>query len=215
MARPRSALRVTALAVGVVVASLSLAPIAAAATRHTDDATGDVWELLRDKEGQQIGWGQAGSPDNADVIATDARHGKRQIVFTVHFAELERGPHDDPFITQERMVFDHGPGVTAEVYTTSGWDGRSFLFCLVTGNRVACPDLRHKIDYSADTVKVWVPRSCVHRPRWVRYSVAHATLGGGNTTTLEDDHDYFDNGLNSTHDRRVDDANLSARLPRC
>lgn len=213
MARPRSTLRVTTLVVGFVTC-LSVVPIAAAATRHTDDATGDVWEVLRDNEGYQVGWGHAGSPDNADVIATDARHGKRQIVFTVHFADLARGPQHNPFLTQERMVFDHGRGVTAEVYTTQGWHGRSFLFSSVTGNRVRCPHLRHKIDYSAGTVKVWVPRSCVHRPRWVRYSMVQWTLGGGSTTTLADDHDYFDNGLNPTHHRRVNDANLSDRLRR-
>jgi hypothetical protein len=214
MARQRSTLRVTALVVGFVT-SLSLAPMAAAATRHTDDATaGDVWQVLRDNEGYQVGWDHAGSLDNADVIATDARHGKHRIVFTVHFADLAQGPQHNPFLTQERMVFEDGPGVTAEVHTTQGWHGRSFLFSSVTGNRVRCPDLRHEIDYAADTVKVWVPRACVHRPRWVRYSVVQWTLGGGSTTTLADDHDYFDNGLNPTHHRRVNDANLSDRLRR-
>lgn len=213
MARSRSTLCVTALVVGFLTC-LSMVPIAAAATRHTNDATGDVWELLRDNEGYQIGWDHAGSPDNADVIATDARHRKHQIVFTVHFANLARGPQHSPFITQERMVFDHGPGVTAEVYTFQRWHGRSFLFSSVTGNRVRCPDLRHEIDYSADTVKIWIPRSCVHRPRWLRYSVIHSTLAGDNTPTLSDDHEYFDNGLNRTHHRRVNDANLSHRLRR-
>lgn len=213
MARPRPALRVAALVVGFVTC-LSVVPVAAAATQHTDDATGDVWEAVRDDEGYVVGWDHAGSPGNADVVAVDAGHERRQVVFTVRLADLARGPQHDPFISQERMVFDHGPGVTAEVHTTLGWHGRSFLFSSVTGNRVRCPDLRHEIDYAADTVQVWVPRSCVHRPRWVRYSVTQWTLGGGSTATLEDDHDYFDNGLNPTHHRRADDANLSARLRR-
>jgi len=213
MGRARSGLRFAALVVGLVTC-LSLVPIAAAATRHTDDATGDVWELLRDSEGYEVGWDQAGSPDNADVIATDARHGKHRIVFTVHFAELARGPKHNPFITQSRMVFNHGPGVTVEVHTEQGWRGRSFLFSQVTGNRVRCHGLRHEIDYAANTVKMWVPRSCVHRPRWVRYSVVHWTLGGGSTKTLADDHDYVDNGLNKTHHTAINDANLSHRLRR-
>lgn len=216
MARSRPALRVAALAaLGVgLVACLSFAPAAVAETQHTDDATGDVWEQLRDEEGYEIGWGHAGSPDNADVIATDARHGAHQITFTVHVADLARGPRHDPFITQERMVFDHGPGITAEVHTRLSWRGQSFLFSSVTGNRVRCPGLRHEIDYEADTVTVWVPRSCAHHPRWVRYSEIHFAFGGGSTTTPEDDHDYYDNGLNTTHHRRVNEANLSPRLLR-
>ena len=52
--RVGAGVRVTALVIGLVTC-LSLAPMAAAATRHTDDATGDVWQVLRDNEGYQVG----------------------------------------------------------------------------------------------------------------------------------------------------------------
>jgi hypothetical protein len=210
---PRNALLRRSAAVVLIACVLAPSPAVAEAV-HTDDGEGDVWQAVYDDHDVLSGWEMAGSPGNADIVAADARHGARRIVFTTHYASLERGPGQNRFITQQRMVFDHGPGATVEVHTSLGWRGRAFLFSSRTGNRMPCDGIRHVIDYDADSVRVSFPRACVDRPRWLRYAGGGYALSGSATESSADDHNYFDNALNASHRRRMGVANTSDQIPR-
>jgi hypothetical protein len=198
----------------VLAASALTSSGASAQPLRRDDGTGDAWRAVYDDQDVLSGWVPAGSPDNGDVVSTLARHAPRRISFTTHYVSLERGPGHNRFITQQQMVFDHGPGVSVDVDTTQGWDGTATLSNRRTGNGMQCAGLRHTVDYDADMVRVSFPRACVGRPQWLRYAGGAWALSGSATPSGDDDFNYLDNALNAGHRRGTGTANLSPRIHR-
>jgi hypothetical protein len=199
------------IAGAATVACLVPAP-GQAAGLSTPDGEGDVWQAVYDDTGVLEDWVEAGTVVNGDVISTRARHKARRIVFITRYDALVRGPGENRFETQQRMRFADGSTASVQVYTFRRWRGESYLADDDTGSAMPCAGLVHEIDYDADRVRVSFPRTCVERPRWLRYVGLAYALSGSDTETGDDDHNYLDNSLNGSHRRGTGNRNTSPRI---
>jgi len=145
------------------------------------DPTGDVWAVA---EGEDAHWDSAADVPAADVVRAVVRHGRRNLVARMTFANLRRvepQSYSVTFVTRERygaVFVQAGPG---------RWRGRHLLVDEQFG-RVKCPGLRHHIDYGTDEVATVLPRSCIGRPAWVRASMTNLIFRG------ETEDDFPDRG---------------------
>jgi len=201
-----------AVAVGATFLACLVPAPSAAAELSADDGAGDVWEAFYDDAGVLEAWVKAATVVNGDVISTQARHTARRIVFLTRYVSLVRAPGENRFVTQQRMRFADGSTASVQVHTSRRWIGESYLADDDTGSGMPCAGLRHRIDFDADTVRASFPRTCVDRPRWLRYAGLAYALSGSDTATGEDDHNYLDNALNAGHRRGTGVSNTSPRI---
>lgn len=207
----------TPRALGVALLLTALTPWASpAATAETgfgaSDSEGDVWVELYDNEDTLSGFDAAGSPSNADVVAVQAVHARPRISFVTEYADLDEGPGESTLVWKMRMRFEDGPPVSANVYTLGRPDGQVYLWNERKQHAVQCDALRHTIDYDANTVAVSLPRSCVGKPRWFRFTGVSYAVAGSSTQTGDDDFNYLDNVLNDSHRVRNGNRNSSPRI---
>ncbi len=176
---------ITAAFLGGTVLAALLAPTGAAyAASHTvDDATGDVWEPVWNSETETVDYLEAGSLLNVDVDKVVVVHTDRRIVVTTTYAELKK--QEITLAPSSRMRFNDGPAVGMMVDTWSKWSGESVLY-KKSGMPIRCAGFDHTIDYTANTVQLSVPRSCVGNPRWVEVNY----VGLGNVEDPEVESGY-------------------------
>lgn len=172
-----------------------LAPAAAASARSLtiNDSTADTWEDVYDPSSGTETWTEAGSQLNVDVIKTVVKHSATRISFTVTYDDLKA--RDVRYGLVDRMRFDQGPKADVIVDATGKWKGQVSLAEDKTGSRISCPGLTHEIDYTANTVAVSVPRSCVGKPAWVEIG----EFGVGFHSDDAGDHQYVDNAETDGH----------------
>ena len=158
---------ITAALLGGAVLAAVLAPTGAAyaASRSVDDGTGDVWEPVWNAETGTVANVEAGSVLNVDVDKVVVRHTARRIVVTTTYADLQK--QEITLAASSRMRFDDGPAVGMMVDTWQKWSGETVLY-KQSGMPIKCAGFDHAIDYTANTVQLSVPRSCVGDPRWVQ-----------------------------------------------
>lgn len=110
--------------------------------------------------------GPADAP-TADVWRMTVRHTQTRIIARIRFADLRRvGFHG----TLVRVVTNEGLKRDVTVFAGQNmWRGLTSM-TRPNGTDVKC-DIAHKIDYTANTVTVNFPRSCVSDPRWVQVAV--------------------------------------------
>lgn len=189
-ARPLKAALLTTAILGAV-----LAP-AAAASAHSltiDDSTADTWENVYNPDTQSDDWFAAGSKLNTDITRTVVKHSANRITITATFADLKA--KDARYGLVDRLRFDHGPKVVADVDANGKWKGQAYLFTDHSGEQITCAGLTHAIDYSADTVEVSIPRACVGKPKWVEvaeFSVSNVSDDAGS-------HSYIDDAASDGH----------------
>lgn len=186
-----------ALLTGAVLAAV-LAPAGAASAQNLthDDATADVWEDVWNYDTNTQEYYEAGSQTNVDVLSTVVRHLPTKLVLRFTYADLKRSGTRFGIINHLR--FPDGPQIVAAVDTNTRWKGIPVLAKNRTGEPIRCPGLDHAIDYSANTIELTIPRSCIGTPTWV--DVNSFAVGQEDDPESESGvHAYIDNSLNGGH----------------
>lgn len=165
-----------------VLAATALLALPTAA--HADsavglDAKGDVQYVTSADTSTAVA-----APDRTqgDISAVKITHGANKVRVLLRFRELNRAgfiEHDFYFRTASRVR-------TLSVESETGsWSGRATMRN-GRGTKVRC-NLTRTIDYSANTVLVVVPRTCLGDPRWVR-------VGAGTISTYDGSKIFYDDG---------------------
>lgn len=148
------------------VTLVSLAPTAAHAGKVVRvDASHDVvkWSYA----------GQAVQParTEGDIVRSVVRHKATRVVMTLSFSELTpAGTGGFNVFTIKTRAMTR----TVALQTIPGyWDGRTFFYKGRSANAANCLGIHHKVDYTANTATVSVPRRCLHDPKWVKVAMAH------------------------------------------
>lgn len=159
----------TAAAAAVAVLPLTASPVSAAQLTLTD-ARGDMWFI---EEGST-------EPDPApaarvgDFVRATFRHTDRRVEVRSKFVELRRaGRRFQMFVTMR----DQDRRETIAMVRTSRQDrnGRTRLFT-GRGQDIAC-NVRHRVNYARNTVRISFPRRCVGNPRWLRFQATSSQYG--------------------------------------
>jgi len=165
--------------VATAAAAVVLMPTAAHADKYVHtDASGDVVSFDPESEATTV------VPDRAegDVVRSVVRHRAHKIVLTLAYRELTAGPQVMHYYgirtsTMKRYV--------ALRTSASHPGGRVALFDS-HDKKVRCK-VGGKVDYTANTATVSVPRSCLGNPRWVKVAMAQATFGTATSPFYVDD----------------------------
>ena len=183
-----------ALTTSAVVAALVPAGAASAQNLAVPDATGDVWRSTFSDAGTEPVATVAGSPVNADLVRTTIRHNARRLAFTFGYADLRRA--ENRFLAAAQVKTNEGVRreIGVETVSRERWGGTSYFGS--PKRELRCRGLRFDIDYSADTVSVSVPRSCLSGPRWVQARVQVMAFEG----RTEEFSVLTDNWVNESND---------------
>jgi hypothetical protein len=159
----------TAAAAAIAILPLTAAPVSAAQLT-LNDARGDMWFI---EEGST-------EPDPApearvgDFVRATFRHTDRRVKVRSKFVELRRtGRRFEMFVTMR----DQDRRETIAMVRPSRQDrnGRTRLFT-GRGQDIAC-NLRHRVNYARNTVRISFPRRCVDNPRWLRFQATSSQYG--------------------------------------
>jgi hypothetical protein len=167
-APPLTLLVTLALLVTVVVVAQAAPALAGSLTVR--DATGDMWVV---EEGSN-------EPDPApharigDIERTTYRHTAHRVVVRTRFVEL--APVGRRFTLWIGMLDEHRRETTVGVRATRrDRDGHTILMD-DHGRDIAC-DVRHRVRYGRDVIRVVVPRSCLGDPARLRFSTLSEQWG--------------------------------------
>jgi len=152
----------------VAAAAVALAPTAAqAATYRHSDAPGDVTSYTTATD--------TGTPApdrvEGDVAWNKVRHGSRVVTLTMGYRELTT-------VDEKLHAYAiHTSKMTRYVYVLAGaghWAGKVRM-TNAHDKPVRCHVTR-RIDYTANTATVRIPRSCLGTPRWVKAAMFVASF---------------------------------------
>ncbi|HET6626887.1 MAG TPA: hypothetical protein VFG63_10910 [Nocardioidaceae bacterium] len=155
------------------------------------DARHDVVELTFDENDPDAVPQQSASDVQTNVDLTRVRfgHGPRNVTIRATFVDLKRTRPiqlSAAVRTNNRRTYSvavlAGDGVRRGILMAFGPRGRE-LRCGAT----------KRIDYTADTIAVTLPRTCFDRPRWVRISAATLDFlppAADNQTRIVADHPF-------------------------
>ncbi len=186
---------VPAVALGLAVALIAVPAHADQLTVH--DKAGDVSE---GRVGSSGGTVVQSTIHEGDVLRTTFRHGPSNVVVTSTFRALNRvGTYHAYFLRLQtgaklyrEVDVEAGPGLWAGKVTVTRRDG----------TRVRC-GVTHRIDYSLDTLRVVVPRSCLGKPVYVRGTAANAWTRPDDQDPSQPDYTYLDNPHNTDDQANV------------
>jgi hypothetical protein len=206
----RSTLKAGLVAATLAVAVVGPSTAAFAQSATIEDGAGDVWENTYDPTTDSDVWTATESAYNTDVVSTVIRHNARRVNILVTYNDLQKQP-DVSISSVVTLRFNEGPRRSVFVDAWPGaWKGSSSVFKLnakTGGAPVSCDGLSHVIDFTANTVAMSVPRSCLGSPTWLEANVV--TRSSGNLDQ-EVQRNLFDNGQSSGHT----DGGWSTRLRR-
>jgi hypothetical protein len=194
----RSTLKTGLVATALLAAVVGPATAASAQSATITDSEGDVWQIFSDYSTGETAYTAAGSQTNVDVLSTVVTHTGRRVNATLTYTDLAKeGARPSAVVL---MRFDSGPQRFAVVDTSGSWKGKDVLVKngKNSGGPVACAGFTHEIDYTANTIVMSVPRSCLGSPTWVEASVmSQGWIEGGETE--ETSTSFFDNGAKPGH----------------
>ena len=127
-----------------------------------DDPRGDVLSIPLGDNTEPV---PAPEETDGDIVRTVVDHRLRKVILTVRFAELRRvGPvmHYIPLVTNESLR--RNIWVRPDAEHPQG----QVVFSTGSDRIVRCAGLERRIDYTANTLRLEIPRSCLSAPRWVR-----------------------------------------------
>ena len=154
----------------VALVTCALAPFvgvssAEAAEITVADSTGDV----REGEGRL-----APRVSNGDITNVSYDHRAARVVIRAEYVELLRPQsNNSTLIFATRMRTNEGAYRVAFTVADAGDPQGATFF----GNRraeVRC-NIDERIDYFGNAIQVRIPRTCLSRPRWIRFTSYHAT----------------------------------------
>jgi hypothetical protein len=149
---------------------------AEAAKITVTDSTGDV----RVDDGRR-----APGVSNGDFTNVSYDHRAARVVIRAEYVELLR-PRDSGLVFASRMRTNEGAYRVAFTIADAGEPQGVTLF----GNRrreVRC-NIDERIDYFGNAIQVEIPRTCLSRPQWIRFTSYHATFTE-NRVTFDNPHD--------------------------
>lgn len=167
--RPRLAVLLlsTVLATGAAVS-----PAAAEVEVH-DDPRGDVVRVQR------------GAVASADVLRLRGEHAGSSLTVAMDLVDLT----DRDMFVALQVRTPTGADYTVEVGRDEGGDKGSFMSRDTRRGSTAvdCPGLTGRFFARQDRVVVTVPRTCLNRPRWVRFGALAAASSSGPSRIYADD----------------------------
>lgn len=135
------------------------------------DGAGDVWKVnMRTSH-----WTLVGDLPPADVTRAVVSHRTHAVVVRARYDDLRRIGTQRYFTGMATRRGDFFVEVASRPGSRAG---RHTLYDGVAGDRLACKQMSHDIDYANDVVRLRVPRSCLDRPRWVRANVGNIFVTG-------------------------------------
>jgi hypothetical protein len=164
----RSALVLTAATL------IPLMPTAAHADRLVqNDAVGDVVSVS----------GESATPlpdrTEGDIAYSKIRHRDRRVILTMRYRELSTGQDMLHYFAIRTSKMTRYVYLSA---STGHWGG-VVQMRNAHDKKVRC-HVTKKIDYTANTAMVSVPRSCLGKPRWVKVAMAQASYDASSATTF-------------------------------
>jgi hypothetical protein len=160
------------------------APVAVSAEEsRLVDGRGDMWSTGADGR-------EAPAPESEQGDVTRMKTGYREdrIVVRLAFVDLVRSGSYAQYVV---LVQGHRDREVREVVLTASpqhWDGRVRVY-RKGGDVVADCQVRHRIDYDREVVRLRVPRSCLHRPGSVRVNANLARADSSGTFYTDNPHD--------------------------
>lgn len=177
--------RTAIVALAAITAVTALAAPANAEREVLRDTTSDVWS----PEGPGA-FSEEGSVVNTDIKRTTIRHQDRFIVVKVRYVELKKRASDEVtfygYLRTDRRR-------TYEVVIEADWLGRGADYILrkySTGTPVDCDRIHGRTRFGVEVLRVSIPRSCLGKPRWVRFR-------GAGESYKEDEGRFLDSAIGS------------------
>ena len=187
-------IRSAALVAATVVAVLAPSAAQAKSWSHAD-ATGDVFSAPYKSNAFTP------APDRVvgDVIGSSIRHKRSAVVMQLQYRDLELGSEINGHIflvktpTMRRLV---------TLAAASAFPNGRIEVRKPSGKKVSCR-VPHRIDYTANTATVVVPRSCLGKPKWVKVAMAGASFTGFTSTSTMWIDDALSTGTSTVYSPRV------------
>lgn len=167
MSRPSLARRALMAGVASLAAVSLTAGAAAAASLTVDDGRGDVWKFNMDAESEDDLYVPAPGQKNGDVTRVVFRHTDKRVVMRSKFAELDAVGRS--FGIAVRMRDQDGKKRLAYVETTRRDRAGSSALQTMRGKDIEC-NVKHKVNYDKNVVKLSFPRTCVGNPRYLQFT---------------------------------------------
>ncbi|MGZ4427112.1 MAG: hypothetical protein ACXVW2_12500 [Nocardioidaceae bacterium] len=149
---------------------LAAAPAAAESLSYTD-TTQDFWQLNTASSTESY----TAAPDltNGDVSRVTGRYA-RQLVIRENYVDLARETGTTFLAGYVRTNEGVRRGFEVKIRPTS-WAGT-----MQVTNRndqpISCAGATHHVDYTANTLRVTIPASCLSKPRWVQLQVGSVLM---------------------------------------
>ena len=193
----RSTLTTGLVATALLAAVVGPATAASAQSASVTDSAGDVWQSILNPDTEEETFVAAGSLTNVDVLSTVVDHTRSSLEVTMTFSDLAKeGARPTPALV---MRFDRGPapGRRGRRLDQLEGQGHPAQGRQEQQRRVDVDGFTHKIDYTANTVAMSIPRSCLGTPRWIQ--AAPMTQGFLASTDGGESQYFFDNGGKPGH----------------
>jgi hypothetical protein len=156
---------------GATVAAAVLAPTAAQAKSYTHvDGSGDVFSAPY----KSTAFTAAPDRQVGDVIGSTIRHKSRAIVMQLRYVDLQA---DSEYNAHLFVIRTPSMRRLVTLVGTAAFPNGRAQMTKPNGKKVTC-HIAHRIDYTANTATVVVPRACVGKPRWVKVGMAGMSFTG-------------------------------------
>jgi hypothetical protein len=120
-----------------------------------------------------------------DIKSLSTNHGLDNVVIKASFAALTKNSQTRFF--GARIVTNEGYSRLAVVYFDADVPGGIAMLMNNAGDQVKCT-VTKSIDFTANTIQVSVPRSCLSMPYWVRGGAQYLRM-------IDDTHQYADDAF--------------------
>ena len=162
--------------------------VASADQTKINDPKGDVYRVAED--GTQ-GVVKQGAVPNTDILRTVVRHSKRAVSLTVKYVKLKR--KTSTFISYDAELRVPRQGVFHALVVVDP-TLKSAYVNLTDGHYVSieCPQAKASVHPDEGRVLARVPRSCLGKPKWIRFGASALSLSSAKAKKS-----YVDNALSS------------------
>ena len=167
----------------VALVTCALAPFvgvssAEAAEITVADSTGDVREGDDGRLAPRV--------SNGDITNVSYDHRAARVVIRAEYVELLRPRGDSGLFFASRMRTNEGAYRVAFTSADAG-EPQGVTYLSARRREVRC-NVDERIDYFGNAIQVRIPRTCLSRPRWIRFTSYHATFTE-NRDTFDNPHD--------------------------
>jgi hypothetical protein len=188
--------------VGCAVAASTAVVLTAAPSlaqsRTTPDGTGDVWSqggvVSRSTHAQVrsllaghargVSQPQPAERVNTDLVKTKVNHTATEVTATATYADLVRNTDSFEYV----MLLKNNDRQKFWVFVGATPDDRNGAMSLTSanGDKVKCGGKDFAVSYAQDKISLSIPRSCLGKPRWVKYESAAITFDEANNSFIDD-----------------------------